>query len=78
MNKPVFDWQQQAACKGMPTDLFFPESGQMDQLRRALAVCKGCPVKGHCLSANLYEKIGIWGGTTARQRRVILRQRKGV
>lgn len=78
MNKPVFDWQQQAACKGMPADLFFPESGQMDQLRRALAVCKMCPVKQHCLNANLYEKIGIWGGTTARQRRIILRQRKVV
>ena len=42
------------------------------------AVCAACPVKELCLEFALEtrEAEGIWGGTTARERRRLLRQRR--
>lgn len=78
MNKPVFNWAEYAACKGMPAEIFFPDSGEMDKIRLALEICESCPVKQQCLNTNLHEEMGVWGGTTARRRRQMRRQRQGV
>lgn len=65
-------WFSQAACKDMPTDLFFPqqEEGNGDVRRAAKAVCKACPVRKDCLHHALTNHIddGIWGGMAERER----------
>ncbi|CAN5601145.1 hypothetical protein BH24ACT5_BH24ACT5_17330 [soil metagenome] len=62
-------WTTDAACRGMPADLFFPQQGQPSD--QAKAVCAGCPVRTECLNYALthYELFGIWGGTSQKQRR---------
>ena len=66
-------WMDDAACKGQPTDLFFPARG--DSTVEAKAICAGCPVRAECLEYALagasHEAAGIWGGTSFRQRRKI-------
>jgi WhiB family redox-sensing transcriptional regulator len=72
-----FDWMNDAACQGEPTDLFFPETGFNSTARVTLAICKRCPVRGKCLEFALTNGIehGIWGGTTAPQRKTMRRMR---
>lgn len=61
------DWRDQAACKGKPAYLFFPE-GRLDE-KAAKAICATCPVTTACLNAGQGERDGIWGGLTPKQRR---------
>jgi len=63
------DWHDLAACKGMPSDLFFPPRGGTSI--PAKAICEQCAVKQECLDDALDHglKQGVWGGTTERQRR---------
>ena len=71
-----YRWQSDAACKGIPVSMFYPERGRPvpDTVR---TVCKDCPVKRDCLEHGLhYEKYGVWGGMTEDQRQVIRRERK--
>lgn len=63
-------WWERAACRGMDTALFFPERGE--QIGKVREVCAGCPVRAECLA--VAEREGIWGGTSARERR---RMRRG-
>jgi hypothetical protein len=57
----------------MDTELFFPEGTPTREARRA---CASCPVVSQCLEYALdWGVIGIWGGTTMRERRKILRDR---
>lgn len=64
-------WHQQGACRGLDTNLFHPLRGE--DTRKAKKVCSACPVKTECLSAALcgFEKHGIWGGLSERERRKI-------
>ncbi len=66
-----------AACKGMNPDLFFPEHGVRPT--QARKTCETCPVRQQCLDYALADAqlIGMWGGTTSRQRATIRRQRSG-
>lgn len=63
------EWRHDAACRDMDPELFFPGTGVSPE--EALAVCARCPVRKDCLDWALKapEKDGVWGGTTARQRR---------
>ena len=61
------DWRTRAACRGMNTDMFFPERGDGAGVDVAKAVCGTCPVAADCLdeAINLpdgWGEIGIWGG----------------
>jgi WhiB family transcriptional regulator, redox-sensing transcriptional regulator len=69
-------WETRANCRGVDPDLFFPERGASAE--EAKAVCQGCAVRAECLEYALAagENLGIWGGTNARQRRAIRRQRR--
>lgn len=69
------DWRDKAKCKGMETELFFPERGP--GTKEAKAACQGCIVREVCLDFALAngEKFGIWGGLSERERRRIRRQR---
>lgn len=67
------DWRADGACRSEPQALFFPERGQ--SIAAALSICAGCPVLLECRTWGLYhEKIGIWGGTSERERRRLRRQ----
>jgi WhiB family redox-sensing transcriptional regulator len=70
-------WRKRAACRGIDVEIFFPETEDED-VDAAKAVCETCPVREACLEHALAhrEREGIWGGTTERERRRILRQRR--
>ena len=67
-------WAAQAECRGEDPTLFFP--GPDDESEPALAICQRCPVTEECLAYAIEarERYGIWGGTTERQRRRIMRR----
>lgn len=71
------EWRRRAACRmpDVPVDIFFPGRGDGPTMQAALAVCQRCSSRSECLEANLDERDGVWGGTTAAERRRIRRER---
>ncbi len=72
-------WLSRAACGDLPEAeadaLFFPDRGQT--ARRARVICGGCPVVKECLEyAVEHDCEGVWGGTTAAERRALKRKRE--
>ena len=66
----VNDWMDDAACKGMDTNIFFPERGE--SCEEAKAICRRCPVNDDCreYALSMGSRIqGVWGGTSDRGRR---------
>jgi len=64
-----------AECKGMPTEIFYPEDDEPDD--NARAICRRCPVIKECREyALLYEREGFWGGLSEAERRSVRRKRK--
>lgn len=63
-------WHADAACRGATT-LFFPERGKNANEPRK--ICDTCPVAEPCLqqAIDTNETLGIWAGTSPRQRRKI-------
>ncbi len=64
-------WQfEGASCSGVETDFYFPEKNQISQENLlAKKICSTCVWKSECLTYALHFKVlGIWGGTTLRQR----------
>lgn len=68
------DFTEQAACRGVGPEDFFP--GQGDPTRIAKAICATCPVMSECLEYALEtgQHHGIWGGTSERERRRLRRR----
>lgn len=62
-------WITQGACRGAPTDLFFPE--EPGEAEEALQVCRRCPVRVDCAdyALGIPGLEGIWGGLTEADRR---------
>ncbi|MFJ9539713.1 WhiB family transcriptional regulator [Streptomyces sp. NPDC101225] len=72
------DWRDRAACVGEDPEVFFPLSDSTvseADARYARAVCRRCPVLVSCRTWAIDhgEDDGIWGATTAGQRRAIRR-----
>ncbi|MGW5537312.1 WhiB family transcriptional regulator [Streptomyces sp. NPDC004009] len=72
------DWRDRAACVGEDPEIFFPLSDLMTpgaEASLARAICRRCPVIIDCRTWALDhgEDDGIWGATTAAQRRSIRR-----
>ncbi|MFF7366554.1 WhiB family transcriptional regulator [Streptomyces tricolor] len=76
----VWEWQADAACRGMDSSVFFSPVGERGRARRrreeaARAICRGCPVSGPCgrfaLASQQYY--GVWGGYTETERRSAVR-----
>ncbi len=67
-------WALDSACRGLDSSMFFP--GHDGDAEPALRVCAGCPVRDECLEFALEtrQRYGIWGGTTERQRRRMMRR----
>lgn len=66
-------WVAEAACRGLDPNLFFPKRDDEGGVAQALAVCATCPVTRACMEyaiANYLDE-GVWGNTSARQRRAI-------
>ncbi|MHB8465885.1 MAG: WhiB family transcriptional regulator [Acidimicrobiales bacterium] len=70
------EWMAAGNCASMAPSTFFPSDGVGVDVARK--ICAGCPVKGLCLEYALLNRIdhGVWGGTSERERRRILRQRR--
>jgi WhiB family redox-sensing transcriptional regulator len=70
-------WRERGRCKGADPDAFYPEDDE-DPCDEAKAICSICPVRETCLehAITTREKIGVWGGYTARERRRLIRQRR--
>ena len=68
-------WMAQGNCADKSPSTFFPSDGV--GVEAARRVCEGCPVKGQCLEYALDNRIdhGVWGGTSERERRRILKAR---
>lgn len=68
------DWSQQAACRGLPADLFYSDHND----HQALHICRVCPVMWPCrywaLEYPDWQQHGTAGGLTATQRCDIRRQ----
>lgn len=81
MDVPAFDapilderpWAVFSACREADPSIFFAST--RDDERAALAVCSTCAVKDDCLDFAIYsrERFGVWGGTTERERKKLLR-----
>ncbi|MFN2503986.1 MAG: WhiB family transcriptional regulator [Acidimicrobiales bacterium] len=69
-------WRDDAACRGLDPDVFFPASD--DEAGVAKAVCETCPVREECLEYALEtrQEDGIWGGLTETERRRLRRRRR--
>lgn len=68
-------------CSTADPELYFPEKGSGGQgiieIKMAKRICSSCPYKAECLSwAVANDEIGIWGGTTQKERRALRRQRR--
>lgn len=75
----TWDWQAQAACRGMPTSVFFHPWGERGQARsdrveQAKAVCAGCPAIDACRrhALDVQELYGVWGGLSEDERMALL------
>lgn len=73
---PEQHWQHRAICRGLSSELFFPNDKAGSAA--AKAVCAGCPVRAECLEYALAfrEKHGVWGGTSEHERRRIAARRR--
>ncbi|UCG41060.1 MAG: WhiB family transcriptional regulator [Acidimicrobiia bacterium] len=69
-------WRLEAACADLTSEEFFLAGDDLEGMRRAQAVCAGCPVKAECLEFALAsnQSLGIWGGTTPNERRRLRRE----
>ncbi len=67
------DWMTQGKCRDMTPGLFFPSDGVGVQV--AQRVCAECTVRVACLRYALAHRVddGVWGGTSERQRRRLLK-----
>ena len=80
-NYPVFKDHGVPACATTDPEIFFPEKGAKGQslyiVQAARRMCASCPYKDPCLEwAVVHDEMGIWGGTTAKERRVHRRKLK--
>jgi WhiB family redox-sensing transcriptional regulator len=69
-------WQEVAACKTLPLEMFFPPAEQ--EADAAKAICSGCTVREPCLEAALAagERFGIWGGMSSEERQNVVARRR--
>lgn len=79
--------EQGGMCRGQDTEAWFPLAGEGPVTREtarlervyAAVVCRGCSVAAECLELALrvpHGRYGVWGATSERDRRALLRQRR--
>jgi WhiB family redox-sensing transcriptional regulator len=71
----MYEWMSEALCREIGGEIFFP--ADPNNWREAKIACSMCPVQNECLEYALKENVlGIWGGTTERDRQAIRRKAK--
>ena len=70
------DWMSVGKCKDLSPTIFFPSDGV--GVQAAQRICAECPVKTDCLEQALSDGMchGVWGGTSERERRRMMRHRR--
>ena len=70
-----WEWQLQAACRGMDSSLFFHPANERNtdrenRISAAKKICRQCPAVTACLDHALRarEPYGIWGGLSESER----------
>lgn len=69
-------WMEKAACKGMDSNIFFPERGESTKPAKAICNDTPCPVKEECLDyayRTSDNRNGVLGGMSGIERRVYKR-----
>jgi hypothetical protein len=71
-------WLEQAACRGVDTNIFMPLRGENVKVTTAKKICGECPVRQECLDDSLRQAQqidlhGIFGGLSKKQRDGVLR-----
>ena len=64
------EWRNRAACRGVPTDAFYPNPANWGaESRAARKMCDACPVRAACAQNALdnREEHGIFAGINVRQ-----------
>jgi WhiB family redox-sensing transcriptional regulator len=67
-------WLDQAACRELDPERFFPESGEHTKAAEAKAICASCQVRDQCLdlavtaAGGLDHDHGVFGGTLPAER----------
>jgi WhiB family transcriptional regulator, redox-sensing transcriptional regulator len=73
-------WQTAAACAGTDPRLFTDPRADTDDTDRAIAICRRCRVRQHCLTEALHHPddydVGIWGATTVEDRLTLRRRQR--
>ncbi|MFI5842755.1 WhiB family transcriptional regulator [Catenuloplanes sp. NPDC051500] len=66
-------WRTRGVCQSVDPETFFPAPNEPADT--AIAMCGSCDVQGACLAWALEvgDCHGVWGGTTPRERRAMLR-----
>jgi WhiB family transcriptional regulator, redox-sensing transcriptional regulator len=77
----MMDWRNEASCKDVDPDLFFPIGTTgiaLDQVDEAKRICAACAVREPCLEFALAsnQDAGVWGGLTEDERRTLKRARQ--
>lgn len=77
----ALDWRKAAACSTADPEIFFPVSAvgpSREEIARAKAVCAACQVQRQCLQFAITTRQvdGVWGGTTAEERRLRVRDQR--
>lgn len=70
------DWREDALCRGMDVNYFFPHRGDFPGIKAAKRFCQQCPVRAECLADAMRVEAdlsatgrhGIRGGLTSGQR----------
>lgn len=71
----IIKWKDRAACTGKQ-EFFFTDYKQT-MVQQAKAICDQCPVRAQCLAHALENtEVGVWGGYTANERRMMLRAKR--
>jgi hypothetical protein len=57
-------WNDEGACFGLDTNLFFDKYEEDNLVRQAVdSICAGCPVAKRCFAVGVSGKEwGVWGG----------------
>jgi WhiB family redox-sensing transcriptional regulator len=65
-------WRTKGVCQTVDPETFFPVP--LAPADAAIGLCGRCPVAGACLAwaLSVGDCHGVWGGTTARERRAML------
>lgn len=64
-------WRTRGVCQSVDPETFFPAPSESAEA--AVRLCRTCPVQGSCLAWALDagDLHGVWGATTARERRAM-------